>query len=1194
MRIHFLPACLLLPLLSVAAEPVWQLGEADNSCKEFQPYSRREFMTSAYLLNSPDYDKKNGTFTFRITRPGVNDVSGFPAALTGATYGNETPLRKLRLVWNENADGFRELEFKIVAAEDIRQRMLAHRRNPNANLDIDGKTWVESGVRVATPGNRAIFKAVPYDVEQYIAKHGPIVVKIAFPVRRGENVLELAETSGASHEKVFQFDYLKLTSLDADRRPAPHADFIGHEKFLNNSVYRVGDPAGVGLEIRNLKPDSTTTAAVKFVDHRGNTVASRSAELTADADGFARTIVPVPEKRSGHFRVRVMLPDNPTPLAETRIAGVREIAPLTEKEVDLSFIGFCGLDLGLFVYPDQDPDAYAEKFSKYAVWQKILQVRHERIHSLCWSFVEPSEHDYHWGPWDRMIKSQLDNNIRVQLTLIGTPKWLMDRSFPGKKYSHVGKIYFAPPPDMNKWREFCKLVAQRYGDSIKEFEIWNEVSGQSMFWVNGNAGQFVELVKNAGEAIKSVHPEARIVAETVWPRQDEFVRQIFDLGIARYVDIHADHYIEDARIARDRALVDRYAQGALLISNESKMDGTGYSNPLGMVDELSRREAAAKIIRNFLYANSHGFNRIYNYRIVGNTWRMWGIVGPDNTPKYSFSAVKTLINRTAGAKFETYHRLSGTLELFIYRYVTPGRAESNGGETLAVLCNSGKKTESLMLPTLTDRCLVVDMMDNACETAAPDKIVKLEVGDEPVMLIGLDLAAMDQLAKLEIRQGKKDLRPEEPTEFEIALPGGARGNFTVERSDGQKQQFQLNAGEHRVVSLPNTARNTIVTLKLSGELEFPDRKLPLTRYLQYIISEQAAGVSLLPPLDDKNWQVWGGAKADFSSGNVAVDVNAGTTTGALRPRRLLKVIPNARYVLTFRAKGTGRLRVMFNGITRTGESRVLSHNMLSNDLKEQWSRFHKEWVCPSDTTRIEMDFYEYREAGRFELADLSFVRLQDDIPINRQLCKVAAAAGTPELDGKLSGFRIGSFQKITESTFAGNLENPIEAKFAVAADSRNLYIAVRVKDKIHHGGPSANQLWKGDSIQIGLDLSDGSRKVRSVEFGFGLVNGEPVSYRFRTLPTEDIVPTYRTGENPAGVKTIITRIGDETRYEVAIPAEAIHPQLALQPGMKLGFALLVNQNDGNGRLGFLRWSGGIGEEANSQEFGELTLPEKLP
>ena len=202
-----------------------------------------------------------------------------------------------------------------------------------------------------------------------------------------------------------------------------------------------------------------------------------------------------------------------------------------------------------------------------------------------------------------------------------------------------------------------------------------------------------------------------------------------------------------------------------------------------------------------------------------------------------------------------------------------------------------------------------------------------------------------------------------------------------------------------------------------------------------------------------------------------------------------------------------------------------------------------------------------------------------------------ASAGKPAFDGKLTGFRKELFRDVVDRSMLTGSEE-LQASFAVAADPRTIYVGVKVHDPIHVGG-KPDELYVGDSIQVDFDPGDGTGKVPTAQFGFALIDGKVITFRHSIIPTTDIVSTYKLGPSPAGVSCKITREGEETIYEVAIPIEAIHPQLILKPGMKLGFSLLVNQNSGNGRQGFLQWSSGIGRERDSTQFGELTLPDPL-
>ncbi len=1183
-----------LSIATLSATPVWQLGVPDGSGREFMQYSSREFQTSQELLNSSAYDIASETFTYRITTSGMQTPVAIPPGLTGGTAGNRTPVRKLRLLWEEREAGFRELEFRIVYAADRDFR--SHRLTPNENMDIDSGNWALPGIRVEAPGKRVTCQAVPNDLERFLEKQKePLVVKLAFPVKPGENILELAETSGNTYGRVFHFDYLKLETIEEDRRPTPHAEFREHENFLTSSVYQVDDPAMAGVEFHNLEPNRSFKTRIAFVDYLGNDTAVHELDLSPDQDGFIRTAVAVPKGRSGHFRIRAFL-ENGTQLAETRIAGVRRIEPLNAEEVEASFIGLSGLSIPLYFVPDKnDYNTFLRGFETYARWQKALQIRHERLHSLNWHFVEPKEQEYHWEIWDKMIEYQKRNNIQVQLTLLGTPRWLLDRHFPNAAYQHVSEHYFAPPPDMSAWRTYCALVAQRYGDTVEEFEIWNEVSEQSLFWPHGTAEQYVELVREASRAIKQVRPEAKIVAETVWPRQDDFSHRLFELGIADYVDIHADHYMSDLRIEKSLRLLKKYAPHAPLIDNETHKEDP--QNPLGQIDDASRLSAARNMLRNFFYANAQGIQRIYNFVLLGGTWRKWGIVGPDETPKFTFSVLKTLLNRTAGAKFDSYNRLSGSLELFIYRYDSPLRVEQNGGDFLVVLCNSGSKLETVMLPALTEEYRQIDLMDNSCTLPAPNRIIKLEIGADPVMLTGVDVAALKELAKLELTVGAESLRPGEPISVEISIPKGVRNaHLLLHRSDGIEKKIQMTGGERRKITMPLGAEllNSVVTLQITGELEFANRTLPMTRYCEYIVETHAPGTQLFPTLSTEHWRHWGKGKTEFVSKNALLEIDVDDAVGALTHRKRIGVVPGMRYMLNFRAGGTGILRVMAVGIDRTGKADVLTHNLLSEKLSEQPTEFRREWICPENVVAIEFHFYLHHTIGQFELDSPTFIRLHGEQPINRQLYKVNASATKPKWDGELTGFLPETFQDVSDHTMLPGKATPqFNASFAVAADRRTLYLGVKVRDKLHHPGSNARDAWQGDSVQIDIDLEDGNRQIPSVQFSFALLNDGMATYRHTILPAADIVPAYKVGENPEGIRCNITRHDDETRYEIAIAAEAIHPQLIFKPKTKLGFSLLVNQNDGNGRLGFLQWSAGIGRERDTRQFGELILPEVL-
>jgi hypothetical protein len=104
--------------------------------------------------------------------------------------------------------------------------------------------------------------------------------------------------------------------------------------------------------------------------------------------------------------------------------------------------------------------------------------------------------------------------------------------------------------------------------------------------------------------------------------------------------------------------------------------------------------------------------------------------------------------------------------------------------------------------------------------------------------------------------------------------------------------------------------------------------------------------------------------------------------------------------------------------------------------------------------------------------------------------------------------------------------------------------------------------------------------------GFALGSGGTISsWRWRA-------PTGITAGVLADTQTDIIR--DEntatTTYHIAIPIAQLHGSgMTFSPGDPIGFTLLVNENDGAGRTGFMEFNQGIGSSKDATKFGDLYL-----
>ncbi|MCP1136268.1 S-layer homology domain-containing protein [Paenibacillus polysaccharolyticus] len=166
--------------------------------------------------------------------------------------------------------------------------------------------------------------------------------------------------------------------------------------------------------------------------------------------------------------------------------------------------------------------------------------------------------------------------------------------------------------------------------------------------------------------------------------------------------------------------------------------------------------------------------------------------------------------------------------------------------------------------------------------------------------------------------------------------------------------------------------------------------------------------------------------------------------------------------------------------------------------------------------------------------------------------------------------------------------NDLSIQAKASWDAENLVLKVDVKDDIHHQSNTNGDIWQGDSLQLGIDLGkeDGAASKQVNELGFAL-NQEGVITKWRWRAPEGVATGLLESASASITRDETTHI---THYQITLPFAALHQEgYSFQPHKPIGFALLVNENDGEGRSGFMEFNGGIGTSKDARLFGNLYL-----
>ena len=202
----------------------------------------------------------------------------------------------------------------------------------------------------------------------------------------------------------------------------------------------------------------------------------------------------------------------------------------------------------------------------------------------------------------------------------------------------------------------------------------------------------------------------------------------------------------------------------------------------------------------------------------------------------------------------------------------------------------------------------------------------------------------------------------------------------------------------------------------------------------------------------------------------------------------------------------------------------------------------------------------------------------------------------PTIDGVISeaewqGGWIGS-DKGEHVKLMSDWGGPEDLSFSgcVLWDEEYFYMLTVSTDNIYNFDQSglSEQLWRGDSLQFGMDDRDIINPVDMGVFtqfdiaekkGFG-----PTIFRrsaYRDIPTMVDAKDYEFE---------IKRYEDYTVFECKIPwYEIFGEEFVPYEGKKIRFSLLVNDNDGGDRRGWIEYNGGIGSGRSIETFGSLIM-----
>ncbi len=203
------------------------------------------------------------------------------------------------------------------------------------------------------------------------------------------------------------------------------------------------------------------------------------------------------------------------------------------------------------------------------------------------------------------------------------------------------------------------------------------------------------------------------------------------------------------------------------------------------------------------------------------------------------------------------------------------------------------------------------------------------------------------------------------------------------------------------------------------------------------------------------------------------------------------------------------------------------------------------------------------------------------------VCFVKYSPNNIRIDGNANDWKenklvVLNYQKLMASRKG---DNDLSGQVGFSWDKKNLYILVKVTDDIQYQPYRSSAIWAGDSLQIGF-IASCSAKSDYFEVGFASDKNGNVERAYWHVPRRLAEDADKLQGLLRKIKVAIKRKDNKTIYELAIPNNSeFLPKLVA--GASIRMAIVVNDNDGAGRKGYLHWASGIASGKEPNEYGKL-------
>lgn len=323
--------------------------------------------------------------------------------------------------------------------------------------------------------------------------------------------------------------------------------------------------------------------------------------------------------------------------------------------------------------------------SRNGVWQVHGNLDLANVAGSRWTRQMWRLKDYQRDAGGKIIPLPKSQPLDKRFTWIGTlawglPQWFEGRPKHGKAIVKGDELF--PPADWGQLDSVTRQFAEDVSDFPPIFELWNE---PEINWIGKfDPNNLVKFHAVLAEAIKSVHPDTKLIGPCLWHVDLPHLKQLVDAGLLDHLDgISLHGYVNGATPPEGEFIgniieLKRYLRSIgkedmpLYLTEFGWSTGYGGTGPFVHVDELTQARYVSRAL-TLLYAQE--LEAAIHFALLFNSKKDtaeqsflsgFSFLNKDETPKPAYASYANASKWLAGTSNPSWLKISPTTHLVMF------------------------------------------------------------------------------------------------------------------------------------------------------------------------------------------------------------------------------------------------------------------------------------------------------------------------------------------------------------------------------------------------------------------------------------------------------------------------------------------------------------------------------------------------